>query len=205
MAIAVHGFQALIPRDVRFDPSYAGGTCWMTPASGLAQGRVGNHDVRPNHTPNSTTLFIEECNTNMPLKINIAMSRKVGAPHYGSRGATVGLEIEADASLVAQPRELQERVAGLFRLAKEAVDWQLDGPLPSGRQPADGDARPAIRPATPAQIRAIHALASRGQLDLVAELEGRFDVDRPADLTVEQASQLIDAIQQSFPGMARSC
>jgi hypothetical protein len=140
----------------------------------------------------------------MPLKINIAMSRKVGAPNYGSRGATVGLETEADASLVNQPRELQERVARLFRLAKEAVDWQLDGPLPAGRQTAHGDA--AVRPATPAQVRAIHGIASSRQLDLVAELTSRFAVERPDDLTVEQASQLIDAIQQPPNGsMARSC
>jgi hypothetical protein len=76
----------------------------------------------------------------MPLKINIAMSRKKGEPNFGSRGATVGLELEEDASLVNQPQQLHERLAKLFELAKEAVDRQLEGPLSWCRQRTDGDA-----------------------------------------------------------------
>lgn len=42
----------------------------------------------------------------MPLKLNIALSRKIGDRNYGSRGATVGLEMEVDSSLLDQPRAL---------------------------------------------------------------------------------------------------
>jgi hypothetical protein len=141
----------------------------------------------------------------MPLKINIAMSRKMGEPNYGSRGATVGLEMEEDSGLVNQPQQLHERIARLFRLAQEAVDRQLDGPAPAGCQRADGAAsrEPAVRFATPAQVRAVHAIVNSRQLDLVAELRGRFGVERPDDLTVVEASQLIDAIKQPSNGMAR--
>lgn len=140
----------------------------------------------------------------MPLKINIAMSRKKGEPNFGSRGATVGLELEEDASLVNQPQQLHERLATLFELVKEAVDRQLEGPLPSCRQRTDEDAscKAAMRSATPGQIRAIHAIGNSQQLDLAAELRRRFDVNRPDDLSVEQASQLIDALKQPSNGMA---
>ena len=140
----------------------------------------------------------------MPLKINIAMSRKRGEPNYGSRGATVGLELEEDASLVNQPQHLHERLAQLFGLAREAVDRQLEGPLPwrRHRTAEDTSRTAALRSATPGQIRAIHAIGNSQQLDLVAELQRRFDVERPDDLTVEQASRLIDAIKQPSNGMA---
>jgi hypothetical protein len=123
--------------------------------------------------------------TNMPLKINIAMSRKRGEPNFGSRGATIGLEMEEDASLVDQPQLLQERLAKLFELAKEAVDRQLAGPMPWSTRRNNGDSthKAAVRSATPAQIRPIHAIGNSQQLDLVAELKRRFGVDQPDDLT----------------------
>jgi hypothetical protein len=129
----------------------------------------------------------------MPLKLNIAMSRKLGQPNYGSRGATVGLEMEVDSSLVDQPRQLHERIARLFRLAKQSVDRELgtmDAVHPD----------PTVRPATLAQVRALHAIANRQQLDLTVEIQSRFGVDRPDALSLDQASQLIDTIKPSSNG-----
>jgi hypothetical protein len=60
-----------------------------------------------------------------------------------------------------------------------------------------------LRSATPAQIRAIHAMGNGQQLDVVTELQNRFGVERPDDLTVEQASQLIHAIRQLSNGIAQ--
>lgn len=140
----------------------------------------------------------------MPLKISIAMSRKKGERNYGSRGATVGLEMEEDGSLANQPHQLHERLAKLFELAKEAVDRQLEGPLTGPIQCSEGHTtcNAHLRSATPAQIRAIHAIGNRHQLDLTTELQSRFDVDRPDALTVEQASQLIDFIKGLSNGSA---
>src|SRR5688572_26030142 len=108
----------------------------------------------------------------MPLKLNIAMSRKIGEPNYGSRGATVGLEMEVDSSLADQPRQFHERVARLFRLAKQSVDREL------GTTDL-ADLEPTVRPATPAHVRTLHAIANRQQLDLTAEIQSRFGVERP--------------------------
>ena len=88
----------------------------------------------------------------MPLKLNIAMSRKVGERNFGSRGATVGLEMEVDSSLVDQPRELHQRIARLFRLAKASVDRELAAPMDASNR-ASTDA-PCARRATANQVRA---------------------------------------------------
>jgi hypothetical protein len=61
----------------------------------------------------------------MPLKLNVGLSRKVGEPNYGSRGATVNLELEVDSTLAAEPVRLQERIRELFALAKASVDEEL--------------------------------------------------------------------------------
>lgn len=61
----------------------------------------------------------------MPLKLNVGLSRKVGEPNYGSRGATVNLELEVDSTLAAEPDRLQERIRELFGLAKASVDEEL--------------------------------------------------------------------------------
>jgi hypothetical protein len=135
----------------------------------------------------------------MPLKLNIAMSRKVGERNYGSRGATVGLEMEVDSSLVDQPRELHQRIARLFRLAKASVDREL-----AAQTGASNGATAALRQrrATENQVRAIHAIAKRLELDVSEEVRTRFGVCRPDDLSLEQASALIDAIKSSTNGAA---
>ena len=42
----------------------------------------------------------------MPMTLNVGLSRKVGEPNYGSRGASVNLELELDNSLVEQPEQV---------------------------------------------------------------------------------------------------
>ena len=134
----------------------------------------------------------------MPLKLNIGMSRKVGERNYGSRGATVGLEMEVDSSLVNQPRELHKQIVRLFRLAKASVDQELAVRNDDANQPAAE--APAHRGATANQVRAIHAITKRQELDPYQEVKTRFGVCRPEDLSLEQASQLIDAIKPSTNG-----
>ncbi len=70
----------------------------------------------------------------MPLKTNVGVSRKVADNNYGSRGASVNLEVELDSSLIQEPERLQERIRQLFRLAQQAIDEELS------RQQAGGTA-----------------------------------------------------------------
>ena len=49
-------------------------------------------------------------------------------------------------------------------------------------------------------MRAIYAIANRQRLDLAAELRQRFGVERPDDLNIAEASELIDAIKPAAKG-----
>jgi len=59
------------------------------------------------------------------LKLNIGFNRKVGEANYGSRGASVNLEIEVESGLVREPDRLQAKIDYLFQLAKASVEAQL--------------------------------------------------------------------------------
>jgi len=136
----------------------------------------------------------------VPLQLSISLSRKVGEANYGSRGATVGLEMEAEARLVHQPDQFREQVAHLFQLARESVDRELARPPAAAGNGAARNGQPTghdrlARAATPAQVRAIHAIAGQLQFDLDAELPSRFGVKSPEALSLVEASELIDALK----------
>jgi hypothetical protein len=143
------------------------------------------------------------------LKINIGLSKKVGEPNYGSRGASVNLELEVEAGLAGQPEELQDRIRRLFRLAKSSVDEELNGNGGAGGgQTGHGESngnghghhQRNRRPATASQARAIRAIAGRQRIDLQQLLGDRFGVSRPEDLSISDASQLIDDLKGAAEG-----
>ena len=133
----------------------------------------------------------------MPLKLNVGLSRKVGEANYGSRGATVNLEIELESSLVSQPDQLHDRIRQLFRLAKSSLDEELNG-HGSGEQESRATANG--RPATQSQVQAIHAIADRQKTDLMGLLRGRYHIERTEDLSLKDASDLIDYLKGSANG-----
>ena len=138
------------------------------------------------------------------LKINVGFNRKLGEANYGSRGASVGLELEADSSLVGQPDRLRDCVRQMFLLAKSSVDEELNGhAVPVGNGHAiNGNGRPRdnTRRATASQMRAINAIADRQELDLVALLHERYGISTPGELSITEASQFIDELKSQASG-----
>ena len=75
----------------------------------------------------------------------------------------------------------------------------------NGHERSNGSALPARRgesekarspkPATPNQVQAIHSIARRQDVDLVAILRREYEVDRAEELTLRQASSLIDQLK----------
>ena len=168
----------------------------------------------------------------MPMKLNVGLSRKVGEPNYGSRGASVNLELELDNSLVEQPKRLRERIRQLYQLAKASVDEELNasGGLPSNGQHPTSDNHNGHgidryrmngngsnngannghtsnghgpRQATSSQVKAIHAIASRNRIDVGRLVQDRFNVQRPDDLSISDASTLIDELKAVPAGASR--
>lgn len=146
----------------------------------------------------------------MPLKLNVGASQKVADQNYGSRGASVNLEIELDSSLVTDAAKLQERIRQLFGLVRTSLAEELNGngnALSNGNgngngqaQPTDGNGHGASRSggqrqATQSQVKAIHSIARNRRIDIAQFLSTRFHVSRPDDLSIKEASQVIDDLK----------
>jgi hypothetical protein len=155
----------------------------------------------------------------MPLKLNVGVSRKIGMPDYGSLGASCNLEVELDGALLHHDlAAFHAQVRDAYVAAHQAVHDELDrlqhvpqGPASpprnrltvfAGSDTRGGDPprRPPSPPATPKQIRAIGALARRLGVDLDAVLAERHGVSRPEELSLAEASRLIDELKRESAG-----
>ncbi len=157
----------------------------------------------------------------MPLRLNVGLQKKVGLPDYGSLGASCNVEVELEGSLIERDLEsFQRHVQNAFTACRQAVQDELarqqpsavspgengHGAAPNGNGHTNGASRPAVRvrpssglerKATKSQVRALHAIADRQRLDLAAELQQRFGMGRPEDLSIKQASGLIDEFNRA--------
>ena len=145
----------------------------------------------------------------MPLKLNVGLNKKIGEANYGSRGASVNVELELDSGLVNEPGKLQERIRQLFGVVRASLAEELNGngqrssdrtqapqAQPNGNgQRSDNNQKVQPRPATQSQVRAIAAIAKRLQVDLNDLLRNRFQVRRAQDLSIKEDSQLIDELK----------
>ena len=154
----------------------------------------------------------------MSLKLNVGVSRKVGLPDFGSIGASCGLEIELDAGLLDRVDDsFERRIREAYAAAERAVGDELARLHPaSASVPPEARPHPASprleapssrpggptrgrrepRPATPNQLRAIRSLAGRLRLDLPALLREQYHASRPEELSLAQASGLIDTLKE---------
>ncbi|MGO9598332.1 MAG: hypothetical protein ACLP7Q_10110 [Isosphaeraceae bacterium] len=162
----------------------------------------------------------------MPMKLNVGVSRKIGLPDYGSVGASCNLELELESALLERDLQaFHTQIRGAYVAAHQAVQDELArlqdamdpgarsaAKAPSGSTIRNGDATEngnghGTRPpnyrsrigkaATPNQLKAIMAIASRQGIDLTSLLRQDFHVERPEDLTLKQASELIDLLKNA--------
>jgi hypothetical protein len=148
----------------------------------------------------------------MPVNVHVGFSRKVGEPNYGSRGASVHLELELDRAALDDPERLQTEIEAIFERARTAVERELERPAspPSAEEGAcvgnpdqagnNGHRqgpRPGPRPATPNQVRALEKIARQRGVDLTQLLYTKFDGRRAEELTIVEASLLIDFLKTS--------
>jgi hypothetical protein len=138
------------------------------------------------------------------LTLNVGFNRKTGEANYGSRGASVNLGLELDSSIIGDTDRLKDRIRQLFTLAKASVDEELAGnvPAPANNHAANanGQRRGNGRRATASQARALHAIADRNGIELADLLRSRFGVAQPEDLSITEASSLIDELKGAANG-----
>src|SRR6516225_2577453 len=63
----------------------------------------------------------------MPLKLSVGLSKKVGDANYGSRGASVNIEIELESALAAQLDHLKDRIRQIFNSLRSSLAEELHG------------------------------------------------------------------------------
>jgi hypothetical protein len=139
----------------------------------------------------------------MPLRLNVGLTKKVGQENYGSKGASVNLEMELDGTLAHEPTKLKEKIGQLFALCRASLNDELNGganghaavPATKTNGTGNGSSQPKHRPATQSQLRAIHSICSNKGIDLVGFLGG-YGVDKAEDLSIKQASEIIDQLKK---------
>ena len=145
----------------------------------------------------------------MPVQINVGVAKKVGQPNFGSAGATCNVEFELDGGFDnGSTEKFQKAVRRAYVACREAVEAERTGQEQGSQSQLGGQHQaPATnrmanqsnpgnpnRGATTSQVRAIHAIANRNGV-AVAGVLGQFNVSRPEDLSIREASSLIDQLK----------
>ena len=146
----------------------------------------------------------------MPVKVNIGLSKKVGLPDYGILGDSAHVVFELDGGYDNGSTErFQDAVRRAYAACREAVESELSAQEQASKSQLGGTQQSPIasqkssrsspdaetREATPSQIRAIYAIANRNGISLAVVLE-QFNVSRPDDLSIRDASSLIDQLKK---------
>jgi hypothetical protein len=134
----------------------------------------------------------------MPTRLTISATRKITDDNYS--GATVSIEADVDGCLATEPARLRERIRQLFELIRASLVEELNGGLAPTTPPAPPTNGPivrprGVRPATRAQAKAIYVIAREQCVNLRELLRQRCGVDRPQELTLLQASALIEDLK----------
>ena len=161
----------------------------------------------------------------MPMTVKVGLTRKLGQPEFGSLGASCDVQLELEGSLLfADPDALQDKIRSAYAACDRAITAELsrqtsqETPYPAngttnGHGPVNGNGRTNgasqngssgsnghQRKATTSQLRALHAIANRQGLKLADVLRDRFRVYKAEDLSVGEASQMIDELKGTPTG-----
>ena len=158
----------------------------------------------------------------MSLKINVGLSKQVGNQDSEFLGASCNVEFELNGGYDngSTNKLFQDAVQRAYSACSQAVESQLEingasentqrVGLQHVAEPVNRIVDRVVPPvnksqecrmATPAQVRAIHAITNRNGVEL-AGLLGQFKVSRPDDLSIRHASRLIDQLKNKQKGDA---
>ena len=141
------------------------------------------------------------------IKLHVSACKKITDGNYGSRGGSVGIEVEVDSSLVGDSAKLQAQIRHLFELARRSLteelqasgepasvedSYQRDGVSFNG----NGNAVTVtpVRFASEKQLALIQGLLRKSKIPY-QPLLGECKVGSFNELTVQQASRMIESLK----------
>jgi len=153
------------------------------------------------------------------IKLSANLSKKVPIParEFSSQSYGAGMEIEVSDGADAQ--EITQRLQNIHGLLEKSIDDQMAragagktaalqppkrpfldegiGSPPPSNGDGNGSSRPGNGRASPRQVKAVFAISKDKGMDsndLVELLRAEYAVDRPEDLSVQHASDLISRL-----------
>ena len=148
------------------------------------------------------------------IKLNVSACKKITDGNYGSRGGSVGIEVEVDSSLVGDSAKLQAQIRHLFELARRSLaeelqasgepasvedsHYQRNEPSFNGNGNGAGNAVTVtpVRYASEKQLALIQGLLRKSKIPY-QPLLGECKVASFNELTVQQASRMIESLKNS--------
>ena len=146
------------------------------------------------------------------IKLHVSACKKITDGNYGSRGGSVGIEVEVDSSLVGDSAKLQAQIRHLFELARRSLTEELQsnnehvsvGDSHQQRDDANfngngnGNAVTVapVRYASEKQLALIQGLLRKSKIPY-QPLLGECKVGSFNELTVQQASRMIENLKVS--------
>ena len=146
----------------------------------------------------------------MAAKLSVGLQKKLGLPGYSSIGASCHVEFEVETSLMeSNLNGFHQKVHSAYSACQQAINEQLaryqstppnlNAPsrtqLNGQNNPNPQQVRQESSRATRNQIRSIFAIARSQGLDPLQIVRTRFNLDLPEDLTIREASSLIDELK----------
>ena len=146
----------------------------------------------------------------MAAKLSVGLQKKLGLPGYSSIGASCHVEFEVETSLMESNLDgFHQKVQSVYSACQQAINEQLaryqstppnlnDPPrtqLNGQNNPNPQQVRQESSRATRNQLRSIFAIARNQGLDPLQIVRTRFNLDLPEDLTIREASSLIDELK----------
>ena len=145
------------------------------------------------------------------IKLHVSACKKITDGNYGSRGGSVGIEVEVDSSLVGDSAKLQAQIRHLFELARRSLteelqasgepasvedSYQRDGVSFNGNGNGNGNAVTVtpVRFASEKQLALIQGLLRKSKIPY-QPLLGECKVGSFNELTVQQASRMIESLK----------
>lgn len=160
------------------------------------------------------------------IKLSANLSKKVPMPDVEFSSQQYGAAMEIEVSDSADAQEIAQRLQSIYSLLEKSIDGQIQvasrtvsQPVPrtpflgdrnngnghnggngsGGNNGGNGNGFRRNGHASPAQIKAIFAVCKdRGvsRDDLITMLQADFNVAKPDDLSIKQASDLIGRLQR---------